>query len=312
MRPIDTADFTSLDNKLSSYETNHGVLPGISQQNARLVLLEQLIESVRRVKFLETIQARPISNTRKDPANPGFDPLRAALLYARDGNLDEACWLVFLAIHFGKHHKDGWRLARDVYGALHNSPVWTWDRVVSHRSEFRKWMVENEATLQTDGVSRRFGNHRRYESLKADSPKGTLAVIDSYIEWISPPQTHASKFSNAIASVGQDPKLVFDELYNSLKQVTRFGRLAKFDFLCMLGKLRLAPVEAPSAYLKEATGPLRGARLIFEGSVNSKTPPVDLESKLHELGTSLDLGMQVLEDALCNWQKSPQKFVPFR
>ena len=31
-----------------------------------------------------------------------------------------------------------------------------------------------------------------------------------------------------------------------------------------------------------------------------------------ELGADLGVGMQVLEDALCNWQKSPDRFTPSR
>jgi hypothetical protein len=38
----------------------------------------------------------------------------------------------------------------------------------------------------------------------------------------------------------------------------------------------------------------------------------DLEAALGELDERLHVGMQVLEDALCNWQKSPAQFVSFR
>jgi hypothetical protein len=33
-----------------------------------------------------------------------FDPLKAAVLHYRRGRVDEAYWLVFLAVHFGKAH----------------------------------------------------------------------------------------------------------------------------------------------------------------------------------------------------------------
>ena len=51
-----------------------------------------------------------------------------------------------------------------------------------------------------------------------------------------------------------------------------------------------------------------GARLLFGGN-NSL---VSLNNWLVELGAELNVGMQVLEDALCNWQKSPDKFRRFR
>jgi hypothetical protein len=37
-----------------------------------------------------------------------------------------------------------------------------------------------------------------------------------------------------------------------------------------------------------------------------------LEEWLVQLGAGLGVGMQVLEDALCNWQKSPVQFKRFR
>ena len=40
--------------------------------------------------------------------------------------------------------------------------------------------------------------------------------------------------------------------------------------------------------------------------------PVNLDRWLVELNNELKVGMQVLEDSLCNWQKSPEKFKPFR
>jgi Alpha-glutamyl/putrescinyl thymine pyrophosphorylase clade 3 len=97
-----------------------------------------------------------------------------------------------------------------------------------------------------------------------------------------------------------------------MSEVKRFGRLAKFEYLTMLGKLGLAPLESPSAYLNGATGPLQGARLLFAGDRHAKLSAKTLDSYLIKLDEHVQVGMQVLEDALCNWQKSPDKFRPFR
>ena len=95
-------------------------------------------------------------------------------------------------------------------------------------------------------------------------------------------------------------------------RVLRFGRLGKFDFLALLGRLNLAPIKPGSTYLAGATGPLRGARLLFGGSPTAQLNGTTLEEWLRELDAELDVGMQVLEDALCNWQKSPTNFEHFR
>lgn len=76
----------------------------------------------------------------------------------------------------------------------------------------------------------------------------------------------------------------------------------------MVGKLGLARIEPPSTYMHGSTGPVKGARLLFGNHENAVT----LEQWLVELEAELKVGMQVLEDALCNWQKSPEKFKAFR
>src|SRR5204863_9574632 len=107
---------------------------------------------------------------------------------------------------------------------------------------------------------------------------------------------------------GNDPKNTFDVLYNSMDAVVRFGRLAKFDYLTMLGKLGLANIIPGSPYLEGSSGPRKGAALLFGGNSSVET----LDASVVDLDQELHVGMQVLEDGLCNWQKSPDKFVPFR
>ena len=79
----------------------------------------------------------------------------------------------------------------------------------------------------------------------------------------------------------------------------------------MVGKLDLAPIEPGSTYMPGATGPLTGARLLF-GKPKATAAALDGQLVLLNAYLKLRFGMQVLEDALCNWQKSPAKFVPFR
>jgi hypothetical protein len=312
VRPKDQARGKLLEAKLLNFDAKVRPLLGIKDPAARAVLLEQIIESIRRIEFVHLIGSNPIEAGRADPHSSIFDPIRAAILRMRSGDYDEAYWLIFLFVHFGKHEKDGWRLVRDIYGAFGGNP-WTWARVSANPGTFQQWLQQNEGRLKGgDGVSRRFGNHRKYETLSSSSANGTAAVIASYVAWIGPPNTHRQKIQDAHKEVGQNPREVFDYLYKSMNSVRRFGRLAKFDYLTMLGKIGLAPIEPGSAYLKEATGPLDGARLLVTGSTSGNATAAQLESILLEIDAHLNVGMQVLEDALCNWQKSPTKFVSFR
>ena len=94
--------------------------------------------------------------------------------------------------------------------------------------------------------------------------------------------------------------------------VPRFGRLARFDYLALIGRYGVAPIEPGSAYLQGATGPTRGARLLIEGRADGRTRLAELQRRLDLLDADLGVGMQAMEDGLCNWQKSPGAFVHFR
>jgi hypothetical protein len=313
MRPSDRPRAARLRNQLAEIQASSNALPGVRPAGHLDCLVEQLIESIRRIEFVHHTRDANLDPRRADPTSELFDPLRAAVIANRHGQIDEAWWLVFLATHCGKHAVDGWRLARDLYGRLGNGR-WDWATISAQPALFRPWLVVNEHTLRGgDGISRRFSNHRKYESLRAGSHKSTARVIESYVAWVNPPRTHDGMVRDAHKIVGQNPKELFRHLYESMDgEVLRFGRLGRFDFLTMLGKLGISPVDPPSAYLEEATGPRKGANLLFEGAPNPRGNARTLNEQLTSLNDQLSLGMQVWEDALCNWQKSPDRFVSFR
>ena len=94
--------------------------------------------------------------------------------------------------------------------------------------------------------------------------------------------------------------------------VVSFGRTARFDYLTMIGKLGLAHIEPGSTYMHGATGPFVGAKLLFGEADTANLNRASLDEMLIELEAYLNVGMQAMEDALCNWQKSPSVFRAFR
>lgn len=296
---------------LATYSNNNVALPGIANPANLAALVGQIVDSLRRIEYAKRLVGANLHPDRANPASPLFDPLMGAILFARAGNVDEAIWLVFLSTHFGKHVKDGWKLVRAVYfgDAVGH---WTFARVANNPQAFESWLTTQYANWQAAGTVLRFGNHRKYETLRTDSARGTHAVLRSYLQWVGPNRGHANFLTEIKQEVGNNPVALFDYLYNSMDAVTAFGRTAKFDFLTMIGKLGLAPIEPGIPYLIGATGPLRGARLLFGGAVDAALPAKDLEAKVQALGGAVGFGMQVAEDALCNWQKSPGKYIPFR
>ena len=310
MRPKDRQAGLRLEEKLLSFSKKLRLLPGIADERMRLCFVEQLLESIRRIQYVAAIRKRENSPRRVNPNDAMFDPLRAAVLHTKWGNVDEAFWLVFLFTHFGKHRRAGWNYLRAVYGRLGQGELWDWENTSKDPSAFRNWLALNLSKVKE--VPGGFGNHRKYQSLHASSSAGTGAAFETYVQWVTPPRAHEELFLDYYAQAGKNSREAFDLLYGSMDAVASFGRTAKFDYLTMVGKLGLAPIEPGSAYIMGSTGPKIGARLLFCGDPQSHASTTVLDSWLKELDRELLVGMQVLEDALCNWQKSPFRFQAFR
>jgi hypothetical protein len=298
-----------LEQQLKNYRVDGKPLPGIPSQAELTSLVAQMVDSVARINYVKTIAMRDISPRRLDPKDAAmFDPLRAAIHYMCAGNEDEAFWLVFLFVHCGKHLTKGYGLLRMVYGAFNDQFIWTWDKFSKNPNDFSIWLYQHLDDIKKQRADFKFGNHRKYESL--DQLDVTLK---SYADWVGPNRSHKDLMNAAKAKVGTDPKKLFDYLYRSMNAVHRFGRAGKFDFLTMVGKIGLVGLEPPSAYMVHGTGPVRGARLLFCGAVDNESLS---KKKLDELSVELDktlgVGMQVIEDSLCNWQKSPAQYLAFR
>lgn len=321
VRPRDRGEVERIDAVLTEFHASTRPLPGIQSQAQRQAFLDQLFDSIHRVQFIEhgvlcrRGESRDLNPDRANPASNMFDPVRAAAIRASQGEHDEACWFVFLFAHFGKNLRTGYRLTRDVYGSLGKGPIWDWARTSANPESFRRWLTANLDMLRNDGTPRYFGNHRKYESLASNdrSRRGTADAFATYVSWVTAHRNHTGRFDHAAAESDHDRRRTFHHLYRSMGNVASFGRTARFDYLTMLAKLGLADIEPGSTYMTGATGPLTGAKLLFGRSANRAKPReidhwlVELEAKL-----GLTMGMQVLEDALCNWQKNPKRYVPFR
>lgn len=318
MRKRDLKEAKRIEGILSDYHATKRPLPGILHSASREAFMQQLFESIHRVQYIERGvlrkrgEPRDLDPNRANPASELFDPIKAAAIRSREGEHDEACWFVFLFILFGKNLRTGYRLTRDIYGSLGSAQYWTWARTSGAPEKFRMWLRENQRTLKSKGGQ--FGNHRKYMSLNADSAGGTGEAVVTYVHWVLDHRNHRSLFDGAESRAQHNPRCAFDLLYRSMaRQVASFGRIGRFDYLTMIAKLDLASIEPGSTYMTGATGPLAGARLLFGDAANGEAPAtinrwlIELEAVL-----GLYMGMQVLEDALCNWQKSPDQFKAFR
>ena len=124
-----------------------------------------------------------------------------------------------------------------------------------------------------------------------------LEIIRSFIKLAKA----ANGPANFIKVPGKpDPSRTFDELFEKFTKIHRFGRLAAFDFVDLLLEMRLVTNAEPAhCYLKHSSGPLRGAKRIW-GTLSD----AELDRRAAQLARELDVSCFVIEDALCNFQKS--------
>ncbi len=308
MKPADRQLAQQIKNHLISFDRDTLSLPGLAPAGHLDCFVEQIVDSVRRIKYIEIIRNKPISSIFLDATTSYFDPIKGACWHKQQGNIEDAFWMVFLATHFGKNKTTGWGLARGTYGALGHPAYWDWTTTSSNPNDFRNWLAQNQGDLKDLG---NFSNHRKYQSLDATSPNGTGAAFESYITWTG--GSHQALFDEIKRDVGDNPKELFDAIYKSMNSVVSFGRMGRFDYLTMVGKLGLLDIEPKSTYMTGATGPKSGAQLLFAGNINTPVSNDRLNDNLEllELQLNLPFGMQVLEDALCNWQKNPTNYTHF-
>lgn len=310
MNSSDKLRYQKIDGELAEIHSDVLPLPGIIENNYREAFIKQVIDSLRRIEFVYKLRERELSPGRCDPHHVSFDPIRAAIFKLEEGDIDEAIWLIFLAIHFGKHLTHGWTRVKDFYSGLEENNNWTWNRILNDKPEFDDWF-----DLNYQSIGGAFGNHRKYESIRPDTQRNIKRIISSYIGWVGEGGSHAQLIDRADVVCNADPVNMFNYLYDSLSVVVSFGRTAKFDFLTMVAKAGAANIAPGSAYLRGSTGPIPGAKLLLTGEANSNISIEALEISLRSINDRLSIGamgMQVLEDSLCNWQKRPNRYRSFR
>ena len=295
-----------LSTGLATFASSVEALPGVASSGSADTFVRQIVESDRRNRYISYLLRAELSESRCDPASDRFDPLKAAVIQMRHGNTDEAFWMIFLFVHFGRHPKGHWRYPAEVYGGDGSGDHWNWQRVANDVGAFREWMDHNAERIRLGPPRSGFGNHRKYESLRL-----TSQTVSTYVAWVGDSHHHLNRIEEVVATrfPGIDR---FEALYRSLSTVSRFGRTARFDYLRMIGRLGLIDIHPERAFISDSTGPRRGAHLLFDPPASEPSTPRSLEDKVTILQTHLQVDFDVLEDALCNWQKSPSEFKPFR
>jgi hypothetical protein len=286
---------------------------GLTSDSRVESLARQLFDSIRRVDYIYKICTKEYSGESINPSSRYFDPYKLISNFVKKQDYEEAYWLCFLTTYCGKNLKNGWGSLSAIYGGDTASGINSWLQVSNNEVTFFNWLDSVGENIKTG-----FGNHRKYETFKSTPGKGPRAVIHSYLNLMKLGGGTISQvnfFSNCKEIYTDDPEDLFDALYKiEASKILRFGRLSKFDYLTLLTKVGLINLEPPEAYISTSTGPKAGLALLFLNNSQTSKPAAWHKTQMNTL-KSLELGplkMQVLEDALCNWQKSPADYTAFR
>ncbi len=268
-------------------------IPGLRDHGRRAAFARHLQRSARGIGWMRALRSSD-NLAIADVDSTAWNALHAVVRLARDGDIEEATWLAFLAIHFGPDDRrptERWRSTRLVYGSFGGEPL-TWCRVSAEPGVLSATVAGNEDVAGT----LRFGNHRKYES-----PRQIAWVLSSYVAGIA----SRSGIRQALLFEGSDPtaQARFDRLFKELTFIPRFGRTARFDFLTTLGNLGVYEMEPPSLYLDGATGPKRGAEAVLGRPVRSRREWAEADIRLSGVARDLDVPVQAFEDALCKLAK---------
>lgn len=281
-------------------------LPGIDSPDTEDSFIKQFIDSYKRIKYINTLKSRPISEDRKNPNLDIYDPIRASILHFNNGDINESVWNLLLYVHFGRNLRSNYGLIKAVYGKLGDTNIWSWNSITTNLADFRVWLGNNIDEIKSYGS---FGNHRKYQSLKINSNSGTYQTFESFFNLVDNDfELFISSIPNAIKL---DKNRFFDHLFWHFDGIVGFGRLAVFDFLCMVGKVGILQIEPGNPYLGNS-GPVEGTKLLFDSNARAR----ELNDFLKDIGDNAfndyPFVMQILEDCVCNWQKSPTSYKLFR
>lgn len=250
----------------------------------------QMIDSIGRVNifrvYLERARKAESENLSYfHTSNPFTLAQRSSL------TLETRVWHSYVATYFGKSNSSKWNLFNKATFRDDNSLI-TLEYISENREEYFDYL--RSLNFFENG---NFSNHRKYTKKSLDGEKGVLYSFDFVLD--------------NLPLYTPDEIVPFDEIYRNALSIPNFGRMAAFDFTCNLCKCGLNVEEPESMYQSYSTGPLEALNdfLILSGVDNApKSLQISIGDELlrwFETNSDIYMLAQVLEDTICNWQKSP-------
>lgn len=256
----------------------------------------QMHDSIRRVEIYTTYKERAeIADEKGLPYYFNTNPL--VLSQRPSISKLSKLWFLYLATYFGKSLSSKWLLFKRAAFRNGEEIIFV-EEILEEKGLYFKELQNLDFFSDCQ-----FSNHRKYTK---KSLYGSNGFIYS-----------ANYFLDNIDNFNFSSPTDFDSAYSSALEIPLFGRMAAFDYICSLSKCNLNVEEPNSMYLKHSTGPQVGIKYLLT-VCGIDSPEIDdiiqtgneLQQWFQE-NTGLFLVAQILEDAICNWQKNPNSQVRY-
>lgn len=251
----------------------------------------QTYDSIRRIEVYKTYKKRAeYADSKNLPYHFNTNPL----VLAQRPSISKLSklWFLYLATYFGKSRASNWVLfKRSAFSE--SMELILVEEILRNRNLYFTELQKNDFFLGSQ-----FSNHRKYSKKSLLGDKGFIHSANYFLDQIG--QFNFSESTN------------FDIAYNRAQKIPLFGRMASFDYICSLCKCNLQVDQPTSMYLKYSTGPQSGFKYLLKlYGLESPDKEVVIQTGDEILewfreNTEIYLVAQVLEDAICNWQKEPQ------
>lgn len=253
----------------------------------------QTIDSIRRIKIYQVYKQQAIIAEKKKLVN--YHTSNPLVLCQRQSiSRNSKIWIIYLATYFGKSKKSNWTLFRRA--AFNKKKEFIKFESIS-KDKFKYYSYINSFDFFANA---NFSNHRKYTKKSISGRKGIIRSVEYVL--------------NNISEFSCSTTVSFDTMYKRAFNIPNFGRMATFDFVCMLCKCGMKVEEPLSMYHKHSTGPLKAIeQILMLAGINSPTKEDQIifgNELLSWFRSNTEISMiaQVLEDAICNWQKSPSDY----
>ena len=259
------------------------------------VLAQQTFDSIRRIQIYVTYRERAMKAVKNKKtfiytSNPFI------LAQRSDLNIQNRVWILYLATYFGKSNKSKWELFYRATFRKDESLI-TFDQIQADLDKYFKYLSSFDFFKDCD-----YSNHRKFTPKNLIEKNGVFNSIEYFVKNI---KLYTPK-----------DEMEFHEMYLLSQKIPTFGRLSGFDFTSSMTKCGLNVKEPVSMYAEHSTGPLKALELLLKLTNNdaSKSSQKKLGSDLMDWflkNNKIFMTGQVLEDAICNWQKNTVKYIRY-